>query len=84
VLYAAFTAGIGLWAVFLVAYAVDGTHLRLFTTQPAVELVPKEIPPLGSRASGALNGALFRAGLAYNALVGAASAHLTSRCQAGG
>jgi hypothetical protein len=57
VLYAAFTAGLGLWAAFLVAdevciaYPVEGTHLRLFTAQLvtllAVELLPEEAAPRG-------------------------------------
>jgi hypothetical protein len=52
-LYAAFTAGLTLWAAFLVAdevciaYPVAGTHLRLFTAQLAtllaVELLPVEV-----------------------------------------
>ena len=49
--YAAFTAGVSLWAAFLIAdevcmaYAVSGTHWRLFTAQLAtllaVELLPE-------------------------------------------
>jgi len=52
VLHAAFTAGLTLWAAFLVAdevfiaYPVEGTHLRLFTAQLAtllaVELLPED------------------------------------------
>jgi hypothetical protein len=51
-LYAAFTASLTLWAAFLLAdevflaYAVEGTHLRLFTAQLAtllaIELLPEE------------------------------------------
>jgi hypothetical protein len=51
-LYAAFTVGLLLWAAFLVAdelciaYAVEGTHWRLFTAQLAtllaIELLPEE------------------------------------------
>ena len=51
-LYAAFTASLLLWGAFLladevfVAYAVAGTHLRLFTAQLvtllAVELLPED------------------------------------------
>ncbi len=54
-LYAAFTVGLGLWAAFLladevcIAYAVEGTHLRLFTAQLAtllaIELLPEGITP---------------------------------------
>lgn len=52
-LYAAFTAGLSLWLAFAIAdeiflaYAVEGTHLRLFTAQLmtllAIELLPEEI-----------------------------------------
>jgi hypothetical protein len=52
---AAFTVGLGLWAAFMLAdevcvtYAVEGTHLRLFTAQLvtllAVELLPEQSPP---------------------------------------
>jgi hypothetical protein len=55
VLYAAFTAGLTLWAAFLaadevcIAYAAEGTHLRLFTAQLAtllaVELLPADASP---------------------------------------
>jgi hypothetical protein len=55
VLYAAFTAGLALWLAFmiadevLIAYAVEGTHLRLFTAQLstllAVELLPERRDP---------------------------------------
>jgi hypothetical protein len=55
VLYAAFTAGLTLWAAFLVAdevfiaYVVAATHVRLFTAQLAtllaVELLPEIAPP---------------------------------------
>jgi hypothetical protein len=58
-LYAAFTAGLGLWATFLVAdevcitYTVEGTHLRLFTAQLVtlltVELLPEEGSPPSHR-----------------------------------
>jgi hypothetical protein len=51
VLYVAFTASLTLWAAFaladevFIAYAVEGTHLRLFTAQIAtllaVELLPE-------------------------------------------
>lgn len=51
---AAFAAGLGLWAAFmlademLIAYPVEGTHLRLFIAQLVtllvVELVPDESP----------------------------------------
>lgn len=54
---AAFAAGLGLWAAFLladevlVAYALEGTHLRLFTAQLAtllaVELLPGRDRPAG-------------------------------------
>jgi hypothetical protein len=57
-LYAAFTAGLGLWAAFLVAdeaciaYAVEATHLRLLTAQLAtlltVELLPGNTTRTGS------------------------------------
>ena len=60
VLYAAFTAGLTLWAAFLVAdeiciaYAVEGTHLRLFTAQLApllaIELLPEDASPTEARA----------------------------------
>ena len=53
--YAAFMAGLGLWAAFLladelcIAYAVEDTHLLLFTahlaTLLAVELLPEGMPP---------------------------------------
>jgi hypothetical protein len=59
-LYAAFTAGLALWSAFLVAdelfmaYAVEGTHWRLFTAQLAtllvVELLPENPHPHGRRA----------------------------------
>ena len=55
--HAAFAAGLGLWAAFLladevfVAYALGGTHLRLFTAQLAtllaVELLPEGAGPAG-------------------------------------
>lgn len=51
-LYAAFSAGLGLWAAFLladeafIAYPLEGTHLRLFVAQLvtllAIELLPEE------------------------------------------
>ena len=54
---AAFATGLGLWAAFLladevlVAYALEGTHLRLFTAQLAtllaVELLPARDRPAG-------------------------------------
>jgi hypothetical protein len=57
--YAAFTAGLLLWSAFLVAdevfiaYAVEGTHLRLFTAQLAtllaVELLPEKTPAATQR-----------------------------------
>jgi hypothetical protein len=53
--YAAFTAGLALWAAFMVAdemciaYAVEGTHARLFTAQLAtllaIELLPEDKRP---------------------------------------
>jgi hypothetical protein len=49
-LYAAFTAGLLLWAAFLVAdevciaYPVEGTHLRLFTAQLATLLAIELLP----------------------------------------
>ena len=52
-LYAAFTAGLSLWLAFaladevFVAYPVEGTHLRLFTAQLAVELLPEGPPRPG-------------------------------------
>jgi hypothetical protein len=48
--YAAYAAGLGLWAAFLVAdevciaYAVEGTHLRLFTAQLATLLAVELLP----------------------------------------
>lgn len=53
-LYAAFTTSLLLWGAFLIAdevciaYAVAGTHLRLFTAQLvsllAIELLPEDAP----------------------------------------
>jgi hypothetical protein len=49
-LYAAFTAALMLWAAFLVAdevciaYAVEATHLRLFTAQLATLLAVELLP----------------------------------------
>jgi hypothetical protein len=53
--YAAFTAGLALWGAFLladevfIAYAVAGTHLRLFVAQLVtllvIELLPEEVRP---------------------------------------
>jgi hypothetical protein len=52
--YAAFTTSLTLWAAFLLAdevflaYAVEGTHLRLFATHLAtllaIELLPEDTP----------------------------------------
>jgi hypothetical protein len=52
--YAAFTASLALWGAFLladevfIAYAVAGTHLRLFVAQLVtllvIELLPGEVP----------------------------------------
>ena len=56
ILYAAFTAGLGLWAAFLVAdevciaYAVEATHLRLFTAQLATLLAVELLPGNTTRA----------------------------------
>jgi hypothetical protein len=57
VVYVAFTASLLLWGAFLIAdevfiaYAVAGTHLRLFTAQLvtllAVELLPESSPGAG-------------------------------------
>jgi hypothetical protein len=55
--HAANAAGLGLWAAFLladevfVAYAVEGTHLRLFTAQLAT-LLAVELLPEGARPAG--------------------------------
>lgn len=52
-LYAAFTVSLGLWSAFaiadelFIAYAVEGTHLRLFTAQLAT-LLAVELLPQGS------------------------------------
>jgi hypothetical protein len=53
--YAAFTVSLTLWTAFaiadelFIAYAVEGTHLRLFTAQLAtllaIELLPQSTPP---------------------------------------
>jgi hypothetical protein len=51
--YAAFTASLALWAAFLladelfIAYAVEGTHLRLFTAQLATLLAIELVPETG-------------------------------------
>ena len=51
--YAAFTAGLTLWAAFLVAdevfiaYDLEGTHLRLFTAQLATLLAIELLPDAG-------------------------------------
>jgi hypothetical protein len=56
--HAAFAAGLGLWAAFLladevfVAYALEGTHLRLFTALLAT-LLAVELLPGGGRPAGA-------------------------------
>jgi hypothetical protein len=48
---AAFTAGLGLWAAFLLAdevflaYTVEAAHLRLFTAQLATLLAVELLPP---------------------------------------
>jgi hypothetical protein len=53
-LYAAFTVSLTLWAAFaladeaFIAYAVEGTHLRLFTAQLAT-LLAVELLPEGDR-----------------------------------
>jgi hypothetical protein len=50
-LYAAFTAGLGLWGAFLIAdevfiaYPVEATHLRLFIAQLASLLAVELLPP---------------------------------------
>jgi hypothetical protein len=55
--HAAFATGLGLWAAFLladeafVAYALEGTHLRLFTAQLAT-LLAVELLPGGGRPAG--------------------------------
>jgi hypothetical protein len=52
-LYAAFTAGLGLWAAFLVAdevciaYGVEATHWRLFTAQLVTLLAVEWLPEGG-------------------------------------
>jgi hypothetical protein len=52
--YAAFAAGLSLWLAFMIAdevflaYAVEGTHVRLFTAQLAT-LLAVELPPDESR-----------------------------------
>jgi hypothetical protein len=54
-LYAAFTASLSLWAAFamadeaFIAYPVEGTHLRLLTSQLAT-LLAVELLPAGDRA----------------------------------
>ena len=53
--YAAFIAGLSLWAAFMVAdevfiaYAVEAAHLRLFTAQLATLLVVEVVPEVASR-----------------------------------
>jgi hypothetical protein len=55
--HAAFASGLGLWGAFLladevfVAYALGGTHLRLFTAQLAT-LLAVELLPEGDRPAG--------------------------------
>jgi hypothetical protein len=54
-LYVAFTAGLGLWAAFIIAdeicitYPIEATHWRLFIAQLAtllaIELLPERDPP---------------------------------------
>ena len=59
---AAFAAGLGLWAAFLladevlIAYPVEGTHLRLFTAQLVTLLVVELLPDESPRAAGPANG----------------------------
>jgi hypothetical protein len=49
-LYAAFLTGLSLWAAFIladevfIAYAVEGTHWRLFTAQLATLLAIEWLP----------------------------------------
>jgi hypothetical protein len=60
--YAAFTVSLTLWSVFaiadelFIAYAVEGTHLRLFTAQLAtllaIALLPEDTPAHVSRDQG--------------------------------
>ncbi len=57
-LYAAFTVGLGLWSAFaiadelFIAYAVEGTHLRLFTAQLATLLAVELLPHGAGSESG--------------------------------
>jgi hypothetical protein len=57
-LYAAFTVGLGLWSAFaiadelFIAYAVEGTHLRLFTAQLATLLAVELLPHQSGSESG--------------------------------
>jgi hypothetical protein len=56
--YAAFTACLSLWLAFaladevFIAYAVEGTHLRLFTAQLATLLAVELLPEGPSRSGG--------------------------------
>jgi hypothetical protein len=56
--YAAFTLGLGLWSAFAVAdeiflsYALEGTHLRLFTAQLATLLAVELLPDRPAGGSG--------------------------------
>ena len=56
--YAAFTISLGLWSAFaiadelFIAYAVEGTHLRLFTAQLATLLAVELLPHEALRESG--------------------------------
>jgi hypothetical protein len=57
-LYAAFTVGLGLWSAFaiadelFIAYAVEGTHLRLLTAQLATLLAVELLPHGAGSESG--------------------------------
>jgi hypothetical protein len=56
--YAAFSVGLGLWSAFaiadelFIAYAVEGTHLRLFTAQLATLLAVELLPHGAGSESG--------------------------------
>ncbi len=57
-LYAAFTVGLGLWSALAIAdelfmaYAVEGTHLRLFTAQLPTLLAIDRLPHGSGSESG--------------------------------
>jgi hypothetical protein len=57
-LYAAFSIGLSLWSAFaiadelFIAYAVEGTHLRLFTAQLATLLAVELLPHASGSESG--------------------------------